>query len=534
MKKAVLIVVALSLLVLGSLAGYRFARQQIFWELGDQLGIASEEAGQVQVHTEGEVEEKKLQDAKKAAAAFNDFANRYMGASLKRPVELYVSGDEASYQIVLEREFSLSPEEAARVAAISGGWSGGNIHVAAINASAGVMSGHGDRYSTTGHELFHQLQYELSHGKDTEKKALFWLEEGGADYVGALLSESLGGTPFWKWQSDVKAELTRVKSMVSPQELQHCTLEQRKELMGKEYHTYRVADMMTIYLMGRYPEEERGARLAAYYHALAEVGKGEEAFQQAFGQELADFLQEFGHWWQSFRQQPVVFHYREAESKISRERAEAVMSELEASQAWLQRNLGGQITGEYQVVLTEDVSSMTKALAEYTELPQEKAESLAAHSLCVENGGLLVLNAGNLQNEQQRAFSLGMLVMRTYEGQVLADAKGCGYAWLIHGAAYLAGTSRQSAASGYAVADFMRSNRKKLEGLNLPRVEYLQSEEDFRKAVEKYGDENITALTELAAYDLIKAHGWGSFANYLQETALTRDGVKAFKAVYGR
>ena len=210
------------------------------------------------------------------------------------------------------------------------------------------------------------------------------------------------------------------------------------------------------------------------------------------------------------------------------------MSELEASQAWLQRNLGGQLTGEYQVVLTEDVSSMTKALAEYTELPQEKAESLAAHSLCVENGGLLVLNAGNLQNEQQRAFSLGMLVMRTYEGQVLADAKGCGYAWLIHGAAYLAGTSRQSAVSGYAVADFMRSNRKKLEGLNLPRAEYLQSEEDFRKAVEKYGDENITALTELAAYDLIKAHGWGSFANYLQETALTRDGVKAFKAVYGR
>ena len=129
------------------------------------------------------------------------------------------------------------------------------------------------------------------------------------------------------------------------------------------------------------------------------------------------------------------------------------MSELEASQAWLQRNLGGQLTGEYQVVLTEDASSMTKALVEYTELPQEKAESLAAHSLCVENGGLLVLNAGSLQNEQQRAFSLGMLMMRTYEGQVLADAKGCGYAWLIHGAAYLAGTSRQSAVSGYAVAD---------------------------------------------------------------------------------
>ena len=76
------------------------------------------------------------------------------------------------------------------MAAISGGWSGGSLHVTAVNAKAGVMDGHSDRYATTAHEPFHQLQYEMSHGRDTDKTALFWLEEGSADYVGAMMAET--------------------------------------------------------------------------------------------------------------------------------------------------------------------------------------------------------------------------------------------------------------------------------------------------------------------------------------------------------
>ena len=532
MKKIVLALVALILLGAGSLSGYHLARQHALWEIGDRLGLVPAKDGRIQVHGEGQVEEASLRDVEKSAHVFNDFLQQQMGASLQRPVELYVAGEEASYRAVLEREFSLTAEEAAQVASISGGWSGGSSHVTAINASAGVMSTYGDRYNTTSHELFHQLQHELSHGRDVEESSLFWLEEGTADYVGAAMSEHLGGKPLWKWQSDVKAALARAESTVKPESIQHCSFEMRKKLMGKEYHTYQVADLMTSHLLQRFPEERRLPLLAEYFRALAESEDGEAAFRQVFGMELPTFLEEYRTWWQGFVRQPVVFHYHGARQESSHE--QAVRKEMEASQAWLGRNLGSQLRGEYQVVLSPSEADMAKALVKYTEMPQKEAEQMAERSLCIENGGLLVLNAGHLQEAQQRAFSLGLLIMRTYERQMLGSMKETGAAWLMHGAAYLAGVSRQAETSGYAVGDYLRTARENVRGRNLPRAVELQSEADFSRAVEKYGEKEIASLTELAAYELIRTHGWGSFARYLQEMAKTKDGSRAYRNIYGK
>ena len=531
MKKIVLILMALMLLGAGSLFGYHFARQHAIWELRDELGLASEDEGKISVHAEGNVEARSLADVERAAAVFNDFAQREMGSALHRPVELFVSGEEASYRTVLEREFSLTQEEAAQVAAISGGWSGGSTHITAVNANAGVMSTYGDRYNTTGHELFHQLQHELSHGRDVDEKALFWLEEGTADYVGASLSESLGGKPLWKWQLDVKAALLRAESMVKPESLQHCSFEQRKSLMDKSYHSYQVADLMTGYLLERFPQEQRLSLIARYFKALADREAGEEAFREAFGLELSDFLQEYSNWWSSFRRQPAVFVY-EAGEAMSLERAEAVKEEIKASQEWLAASMGSQLRGEYRVYLSGNEAEMAEALARYTELDEAKAKAMSSSSLCVENGGVLIVNGTHLGEARQRAFSLGILVMRTYEGQVLGNAKSAGYAWLLHGAAYLAGISRQAAVSGYGVKDYIRTARETVRGRNLPRAESLQNEDEYKRAVEKYGEKEIAALTELAAYELVRVHGWSSFVRYLQETAKSKDGGQAFRRVY--
>ena len=533
MKKFVLVMMALVLLGAGSLFGYQFARQHAFWEIRDQLGLASEDEARIAVHAEGEVESKSLEDVERAAASFNSFAQERMGSALHRPVELFVSGEEASYRRVLEREFSLTPEESAQVAAISGGWSGGSTHITAVNASAGVMSTYGDRYNTTGHELFHQLQHELSHGNDVDERALFWLEEGTADYVGAALAEVLGGKPLWKWQLDVKASLLRADTLVKPEALQHCSFEQRKGLMDKSLHSYQVADLMTGYLLERFPQEQRLGLIAKYFRSLADSGDGETAFKETFGMELAAFLQEYHSWWTSFRHQPAVFHYELGEN-LSSDSAEAIEREINAAQEWLTSSLGSRIRGEYRVFLADDEAEMAKALVSYTELEKSKAHNMAASSLCVENGGVLIVNGAHLKESRQRAFSLGILVMRTYEGQVLGAAKEHGYAWLLHGAAYLTGISRQAAVSGYEVKDYIRTARETVRGRNLPRAEVLQNEEDYKRAVEKYGEKEIAAVTELAVYELIRNYGWGSFAVYLQETAKTKDGGLAYRKIYGR
>ena len=530
MKKIALGLMVLMLLVAGSIFGYHFARQNSLWEIGDQLGLVSAKDAKIFVQGEGAVDKGSLKDVEKAATSFNGFVQEKMGAAIRRPVELYVAGEEASYRTVLEREFGLTAEEAAKVASVSGGWSGGSSHITAINAGAGVMSTYGDRYNTAGHELFHQLQHELSHGKDAEESSLFWLEEGSADYVGAALSEALGGKPLWKWQADVKAILVRAEHTVKPESLQHCSFETRKMLMGKEYHTYQVADLMTICLLQRFPEEKRLPLLAEYFRALAESDDGETAFRQVFGLELAVFLTEYKSWWQNFVRQPVAFFYLGESQESGNDHA--VRRELETVKDWLGRNLGSQLKGEYQVVLAPDEHVMAEALEKYTELPGSEAKHMAERSLCIENGGLLVLNAGHLQEAQQRAFSMGMLIMRTYERQVLGSNRETGNAWFLHGAAYLAGVTRQAEVSGYKVEDYIRTARDNVRGRNLPRAAELRSEEDYRRAVEKYGEKEIASLTELAAYELINQHGWGSFARYLQETAKSKDGGQAFRRVY--
>ena len=533
MKKIAFTVVALMLLGAGSLFGYRFAHQHALWELRDELGLVSEEDGRIAVYTEGEIEKKSLEDIKKAAAYFNEYTKKNMDASLHRPVQLFVSGEEESYKTVLEREFGLSGDEAARVAAISGGWSGGSIHITAVNASAGVMTTFGDRYNTTGHELFHQLQHELSHGKDVDERSLFWLEEGSADYIGSAIADSLGGKPLWKWQLDVKAALLRARSTVKPTALQHCDFEQRKKLMDKSFHTYQVADLMTGYLLEKFPPEKRLVLIGEYFRALSKYENGEDAFHHVFGMDLENFLQEYMSWWNDFCHHPAVFHY-ETGPGLKNDRAIAIENEIEAMQHWLEGTLGTRLRGEYFVFLSGNEGEMAKALAKYTELNIDKARSMAASSLCVENGGVLIVNGAHLEEDKQRAFSLGILAMRTYEGQVLGEAKDKGHAWLLHGAAYMAGINRQAAVSGYMVKDYIRTAQEIVRGRNLPRAETLQNESDYKKAVERYGEKEIAAVTELAVYELIRNHGWSSFVTYLQETAKNNDGGRAYRNIYGK
>jgi UDP-N-acetyl-D-mannosaminuronate dehydrogenase len=63
--------------------------------------------------------------------------------------------------------------------------------------------------------------------------------------------------------------------------------------MDKSYHSYQVADLMTGYLLERFPQEQRLSLIARYFKALADAEAGEEAFREAFGLELSDFLQEY-------------------------------------------------------------------------------------------------------------------------------------------------------------------------------------------------------------------------------------------------
>ena len=275
--------------------------------------------GYIKILTEGQPSETMMRDVRQACEAFNRTIEQTMGVRLQRNVKVFVGGTEGDYQQILQREFGLEPEEARAIADISGGWTGGKKAITAINGKAGVMNSSSDRISTTGHELFHQVKYELSDGNDTDEQALFWLEEGSADYVGADLAARLGGKSMQKWILDVKAELMGASHTISPENLQHNTLEQRKALMGKDLHSYQMSDLMTWYLLVTRAKGHEGEKLAQYFRQLKETKQGEVAFQNTFGLSLEDFLRQFDRWWKEEQTKPAVLHFeaREGVSQAS-------------------------------------------------------------------------------------------------------------------------------------------------------------------------------------------------------------------------
>lgn len=474
-----------------------------------------------------------LADVQKAAAAFDGLTQEKLGVTRRHSVRVYVAASDADYRRILREEFSLSDEEAGQVAAISGGWSGGSLHVTAVNAKAGVMDGHSDRYATTAHELFHQLQYEMSHGRDTDKTALFWLEEGSADYVGAMMAEKLGARTLARWQQGVLDDLLGAPHPARPDQLIHLEFEERKAIMAKEYHAYAMADMMTVRLLARFPEAQRGQKLAAYFEALGEGATGEDAFAQTFGLTLDEFLQEFASWWQRQKSQPAAIQI-DAREGITEGQADFYAAQASAVQQLLARRFGQTLHGSYTLVLANGKNDLAQAVSDYSDMTPAEAKKTVGESLWLENGSTLFLDTAALDSERQQIFSMGVMLTRVMEAQAMGGTEK-EVAWLARGAAYLIGTLRLEEEGLGSLADYRRTWYSVLqEKGSFPDAASLTTPQAYEQACASFGDESCSIVAELAADDLFARRGWGSFTKWMRAANLADgDGEKAFQSVYG-
>ena len=448
-------------------------------------------------------------------------------------VRVFVAASDADYRRILKEEFSLSDEEAQEVAAISGGWSGGRLHVTAVNAKAGVMDSHSDRYATTAHELFHQLQYELSRGRDTDRDALFWLEEGSADYVGAMMAEKLGGRKLARWQNDVLDDLLGAPHAARPDQLIHLEFAERKAIMAKECHAYGMADMMTALLLARFPEDERGQKLTAYFTSLGEGETGEDAFAQTFGLTLDDFLQEFAAWWQARKSEPAAIRI-EAREGVSGGQSDAYAAEVAAVQSLLQSRLGQTLHGRYTLVLANGKDDLAQAVSSYSDMTLPEARKNVGESRWLENGSTFFLDVAALDSARQQTFSMGVMLTRVMEAQAMGGTEQ-EVAWLARGTAYLIGTLRLSEEGLGSFEDYRRSWLSVLqEKGRFPDGADLTAPKSYEQSVASFGDESCSLVAELTAHDLLARRGWGSFAKWMRATSLAGgDGEKAFRSTYG-
>ena len=369
----------------------------------------------IDIHAAGDVAPDMMQDVKTAVQLFEQDAAR-SGAPLIHHVDVYVAATQDDYISVLTNQFEQSAEDAAKIAEVSGGWTGGRKGLTALNGAAGVMDDTSDRKSTTAHELFHQLQFELSDGNDTDEKALFWMEEGAADYVGARIAEQAKGKTLRKWELDTLYDLRMAESTVKPESLAHCTLQQRMALMDKKYHTYQMADAMVICLM----QQQKGKELSSllqYFRLLKDHPDGEEAFEQAFGLSYGSFLKKFRAWYDGELHHPAELMFR-ARDGVPAGRAEALHEQALAVQPLLKQSFGQEVHGRYDVVVCANPEDYAAAIQEVCAVPQEKAQELAQDSLWVSNAGTIVLHADELTERRQQQYAMATLMARLLRVQL--------------------------------------------------------------------------------------------------------------------
>lgn len=516
----------LLLLIVAGAAGFMGRSDWFPW--GQESGD-----GSIQIMAEGQPGEAMMQDVHQACDAFNRTMEQTMGIRLQRNVKVYVGGTEADYQQILEREFNLAPEEAKAIADISGGWTGGKKAITAINGKAGVMNSSSDRISTTAHELFHQVQYELSDGNDTDEQALFWLEEGSADYVGADLAARLGGKSMQKWILDVKAELMGAPHVVSPENLQHSTLEQRKALMGKDLHSYQMSDLMTWYLLTTRAKGHEGEKLAQYFRQLKEVKQGEAAFQNTFGVSLEDFLRQFDRWWKEEQTKPALLHF-EAREGVSQALVRSLEAETNAVQTMFQNRLGQQLHGEYQIVLANNQEDLAEAVKTYCSIPEEQAKELAASSLWIENGSTVLLNASQIESDRQQSFTVGVMLMRVMQGQRMGQPER-GIEWLMRGSGYLMGVARLGEKGLGTLSQYQRAWLDSLRKAGrVPQLAQMDTADGFRQVSQSYSDDTASVMAEYAVAELVNRRGWPSLVRWAEATRTLGDAQKAFHQVYGQ
>lgn len=369
----------------------------------------------IDIHAAGDVAPDMMQDVQTAVQIFEQDAAR-SGAPLIHHVDVYVAATQDDYISVLTNQFEQSAEDAAKIAEVSGGWTGGRKGLTALNGAAGVMDDTSDRKSTTAHELFHQLQFELSDGNDTDEKALFWMEEGAADYVGARIAEQAKGKTLRKWELDTLYDLRMAESTVKPESLAHCTLQQRMALMDKKYHTYQMADAMVICLM----QQQKGKELSSllqYFRLLKDHPDGEEAFEQAFGLSYGSFLKKFRAWYDGELHHPAELMFR-ARDGVPAGRAEALHEQALAVQPLLKQSFGQEVHGRYDVVVCANPEDYAAAIQEVCAVPQEKAQELAQDSLWVSNAGTIVLHADELTDRRQQQYAMATLMARLLRVQL--------------------------------------------------------------------------------------------------------------------
>ena len=468
-----------------------------------------------------------LRNVQQVVDAFNGILAKEMNVTLERDVKIFVSSSRANYAVLLQREIGQTKEAAEKNAQLSGGFSGGRAHSIVLNSDGSQMKSLGGTAFLTGHELFHQVQGQL----EGEKRfRLYWMSEGTADLMGALVADRLGVMNLAGWKKQRINSLRKTPNHASPQELSDISLSGWTSLMEKKMAPYEMSDFMVMFLFEQ-AKEKGTASIADYFRQSGRLQNGKTALSIVFGIGLEDLVSRFSPWFEALMAQTGNVEV-EGVGSVNPEWVNDVRKGVDEATALLEGKWGIPLQSALRVLVVGSSDEYVKALTRELGYAPDEAAKLSQDWGRYSRGSA-VLQSSMPKSAISRSQSAADLVARMWVTEAAPQAQLDKVAWLRNGGAMVL---------GYQVADRLQSGAlKKQQDVwlgrlteNVPRLAELVDLLSYQAVVKRVGAEKVNAVAALATLRLIEKYGEAAYGSWVKETKAVGDGKVAFSKVYGR
>lgn len=268
--------------------------------LRDTIIVAMEKfkVPEINITAEKGVAPEQVELVKQAVHTFEDVMKKDLGVTFNRDITIIIAPDNKHFARVLNDKLRIEKKQSKRLSKLVSGYSqfDDNGNTVVLNLEPEDFDEENPYYvvhNITAHELFHQMQYQLSNGDTSEE--YYWIGEGSADYMSAIVCGYIGNTSYDDWKRDQLEYVAYSDLIIDTEYLFDIDDEGWTEAMEKEAVPYQVSALMYVYL-----KEEKGIDVGnatiKYYQLLGKGFLGKEAFLQAFGLEAKSWLGDFDAW----------------------------------------------------------------------------------------------------------------------------------------------------------------------------------------------------------------------------------------------
>ncbi len=485
----------------------------------------------IKIVAEPGVKSEHLAMVRKTVAIFNNILQQEIGATLERDVTVFVCPSRKSYRQVLQRELGLNSAEAEQESRISDGISRGksNVSVVHFDLTDGA-SAESRAYFATAHELFHQLQYQLT--RNNMGKSLYWLDEGSADLVGAIVASKLGFQSLDKWKLDQINVLRAAESHVSPQAIIFTDFDKWTTFSVQKQHPYEMSDLMLFYLLKQSgPSDYRS--IIKYYRLIGQGMEPQAAFEQTFKVSLKNMMAGFDQWFIEITTQPATIEFIFGPEVPAHTVGDFDLG-AKLTRQFLIENWGKDITGSVRLVLTPGKPAFAYALTREFGIGDVEAAQKAKDITGWNAGSTIIIDLGVMTTKQQRIFSIANLLVSRFESETTTRKNSEQLYWFVKGTSDAAAALIVEKSDAAIVAQYRYAWQTSVRRARAnPELSELITPQLWDEACVKYGSTLVNHTAALAGLYLVGKYGVGSISTWCKVVKETGSAETAFQNVFG-